>query len=328
MKRVSPIFLALIVALGLSPLQTRAQSDLFVEGFVFLDANGDGQRQAEEPGLAGVTVTVTPLTESLPLAVVTDLLGYYLVEGLAPGAYQVEAQPPAGYACLRCRAEVNPLPGPSPAVNLALVLVVPWTPTPTNAPASTATETPTQPPTETPLPTATPMPWPTDTPLPTDTPSPTATPGQPVITFYAWPDTTRYPGDCTTLTWAVERATEVFLLLPGGQIGVEGSGQRQVCPQDTTIYRLKVNGQNGRQEVIEARVAVPPPPTETPLPPPRAQPTRAVTSTPLPPPALTLAPTWTPVPTATPAVDPLLAGLPVRWLPPAQLTTSEGGDGP
>ena len=155
-------------------------------------------------------------------------------------------------------------------------------------------------------------------------PAPTATPGNPVITFYASPDTVRSP-ECTTLYWWVDHATEVFLILPGGQVGVEGSGQQQVCPQSTTTYRLKVNGANGRQEVIDAQVIVLSPPTNTPAPPHRVKPTRqappTATSTPTPtiaftvtpPPTLTAVPTWTPLPIATPAVDPLLAGLPVRW---------------
>ena len=204
------------------------------------------------------------------------------------------------------------------ATGTALALVVPWTPTPTQMPSSTPTETPTEPP----APTEAPLPTDTATPLPTRTPAPTATPGNPVITFYASPDTIRLP-DCTTLYWWVDRATEVFLILPSGQIGVEGSGQHQVCPQATTTYRLKVNGANGRQEVVEAQVIVLPPPTSTPVPPPRIKPTRqplpTATATPIITvtatltPTLTPTPTWTPLPTVTPAIDPLLAGLPVRW---------------
>lgn len=314
--------LAFALAIVPGPVETWAQGDLFVEGYVFLDTNGDGERQAEEPGIGGVTVTVTPSSDPTPLTAVTDLLGYYLVGDLAPGSYLVEAQPPAGYACVDCWAEVNLPASPSDPVNLALVLVVPWTPTPTAT--VVPTQAPTSTPTETPIPTATPTWTPTYTPAPTHTPAPTATPANPVITFYVSPDATRFPGDCTILYWWVDRATEVFLILPSGQIGVAGSGQYQVCPQATTTYRLKVNGANGRQEIVEAQVAVPPPPTNTPTPPPRSRPTRqtlpattptstatavtaAVTST------LTLTPTWTPLPTVAPVVDPLLAGLTVRW---------------
>ena len=319
MKRNLLFVAYLIIGLILGPVQVRAQGDLFVEGYVFLDVNGDGERQAEEPGIGGVTVTVTPSGNPTPLTAITDLLGYYLVENLTPGTYLVEAQPPAGYLCVRCQTQIDLPASPATLVNLALVLVVPWTPTPTHTPTSTPTSTPT----ETSLPTDTPTLTPTYTPAPTNTPAPTATPGNPVITFYASPDTTRFPGDCTTLYWWVDRATEVFLILPGGQIGVEGSGQHQVCPQATTTYRLKVNGANGTQEVIDAQVTVPPPPTSTPVPPSKAKPTRQTPPTATPTiaatltltltPTLTPTPTWTPLPVVMPAIDPLLAGLPVRW---------------
>ena len=332
MKR-NLLSVCLLVMSSLAPIQARAGNGPFIEGYVFLDTNEDGERQPEEPGIGGVTVQVTPLGEPTPLTVITDLLGYYLVEDLAPGEYRVEAQPPAGYVCVRCQAEVEVNGEPFPLVDLALVLVEPYTPTPTSTPTSTATNTPTNTPTSMPtdLPTvATPTPThtptlpptltPTHTPAPTDTSAPTATPGNPNITFYASPDTTRYPGDCTTLYWSVARATEVFLVLPGGQIGVEGSGQYQVCPQATTTYKLKVNGQNGTQEIVEARVTVPPPPTNT-LAPPRVKPTRQPLPTTTPTvaatatftPTRTPAPTWTPLSTVTPTIDPLLAGLPVRW---------------
>jgi len=328
------ICLLLATVIGPGSIPAQAQNDLFVEGYVFLDMDGDGQRQAEEPGIGGVTVTVTPSGSPTPLTAVTDLLGYYLVESLAPGSYLVEAQPPAGYLCVRCQAQVDLPADLSTPTNLALALVVPWTPTPTHTPTSTPTETPTDPPT----PTETSLPTDTATPLPTRTPAPTATPGNPVITFYASPDTIRFP-DCTVLYWWVDRATEVFLILPSGQIGVEGSGQHQVCPQATTTYRLKVNGANGRQEVVEAQVTVLPPPTSTSAPPPRVKPTRqplptatampVITATATLTPTLTPAPTWTPLPTVMPTIDPLLAGLPVRWgsidlaLPAGTADTSE-----
>jgi hypothetical protein len=314
------IVFVFVLSAGAGMVPVRAQGGLFVEGHVFVDVDGDGERQAEEPGIAGVTVSVGPLGDPMPVTTVTDLLGYYLVEDRAPDTYLVQAQPPAGYVCVRCAAQVDLAADPPMAVDLALALVTPWTPTPTPTPTNTPTGTPTPSPT----PTETPLPTDTATPWPTRTPAPTATPGNPVITFYASPDTVRSP-ECTTLYWWVDRATEVFLILPGGQVGVEGSGQRQVCPQSTTTYRLKVNGANGRQEIVDAQVIVLPPPTNTPAPPPRVKPTRwapptamstptpTITFTATPIPTLTPVPTWTPLPTATPAVDPLLAGLPVRW---------------
>ncbi|HNS49880.1 MAG TPA: SdrD B-like domain-containing protein [Anaerolineae bacterium] len=326
MKR-NVLLLHLVVSLLLGPVQARAQDGLLLEGYVFLDANGDGERQAEEPGIGGVTVTVTLLGSATPQTAVTDLLGYYLAENLAPGTYLIEADPPAGYVCVRCQAQVDLSADTHEPVDLALALIVLWTPTPTSTPTQTATSTPTV----TATPTDTPTLTPTATPAPTNTPAPTATPGNLVITFYASPDTVQSPDGCTTLYWWVDRATEVFLILPSGQVGVEGNGQRQVCPQATTTYRLKVNGANGKQEIVEAQVIVLPPATSTPLPPPRVKPTRQPlpTGTPIPretgtptptiaatvpmTPTFTPTPTWTPLPTVEPAVDPLLAGLPVRW---------------
>jgi len=126
MKRNLLFVVYLIIGLILGPLQVGAQGDLFVEGYVFLDVNGDGQRQAEEPGIGGVTITVTAPGSPTPLTAVTDLLGYYLVESLATGAYLVEAQPPAGYLCVRCQAQVDLPADLSIPANLALALVVPW----------------------------------------------------------------------------------------------------------------------------------------------------------------------------------------------------------
>jgi hypothetical protein len=121
---------------------------------------------------------------------------------------------------------------------------------------------PTPTPTFTPVPTDTPAP--TSTPRPTDPPLPTATPAKPVISFSATPDRVEKPGDCITLLWHVERATEVYLVLPNGnQEGVIGEDERQVCPLETSIYTLKVYALGG-DETVEVQVSVPEPePTPT-----------------------------------------------------------------
>ena len=114
---------------------------------------------------------------------------------------------------------------------------------------------PTPTPTLTPLPTDTPAPTPT--PRPTDPPQPTATPVNPIISFSATPDRVEKPGDCATLRWHVERATEVYLILPNGnQEGVIGEDERQVCPLETSIYTLKVYAPGG-DETVEVQVSVP-----------------------------------------------------------------------
>jgi hypothetical protein len=79
------------------------------------------------------------------------------------------------------------------------------------------------------------------------------------------PDLLQRPGDCATLRWAVDRASEVYLVYPNGsQEGVEGAGERQVCPQKTSTYALKVYAPGG-DETVEVTIEVlPPTPTPTP----------------------------------------------------------------
>ncbi len=73
------------------------------------------------------------------------------------------------------------------------------------------------------------------------------------------------PGDCVTLRWSVERASEVFLVYPNGnQVGVIGQEERQVCPTETSVYTLKVLAPGGN-ETVEVVVTVPEP-TGTPTP--------------------------------------------------------------
>jgi hypothetical protein len=116
---------------------------------------------------------------------------------------------------------------------------------------------------------AAPTPTPTSTPKPTNQPPPTATPPKPVINFSATPDHVEKPGDCATLRWSVDRASEVFLVLPNGnQEGVEGLGERHVCPVETSEYLLKVNTPGGN-ETVRVQVNVPLP---TPTPGPTSKP--------------------------------------------------------
>jgi len=102
---------------------------------------------------------------------------------------------------------------------------------------------------------------------PTRHPRPTATPPRPVVNFAATPEQVARPGECATLHWAVDRASEVFLVLPNGnQEGVEGRGERRVCPTETSEYLLKVNAPGG-DETVRVQVSVPlPTPTATPRP--------------------------------------------------------------
>ncbi len=145
-------------------------------------------------------------------------------------------------------------------------------PTPDPSPTSTLTPTPSPMPTDTPTPapTLTPTPVPTETPRPTRTPAPTSTPAKPIVSFSATPDRVEKPGDCVTLSWYVERASEVYLIHPNGnQEGVIGQDERQVCPLETGVYGLKVYAPGG-DETVAVQVSVPLP-THTPTPAPTKQ---------------------------------------------------------
>jgi len=66
-------------------------------GVVYLDMNRDGSRQADEPPIAGVTVTLTAPTGSGSTAQtkVSDALGAYQFTNLAPGNYTISQVQPA-----------------------------------------------------------------------------------------------------------------------------------------------------------------------------------------------------------------------------------------
>lgn len=91
---------------------------------------------------------------------------------------------------------------------------------------------------------------PLPTPAPTATPPPTATPAatpQPVLQF--WANTTVInQGECATLSWNVQNIQAVWVYPEGqpyGNFPVTGQGSRQVCPQQTTTYVMRVLLPNG-----------------------------------------------------------------------------------
>jgi hypothetical protein len=121
--------------------------------------------------------------------------------------------------------------------------------------AATATSIP---PTDTAVPpTATAVP-PTATPMPpTNTPIPTATP-TPQIDF--WADAlTITANSCTTLRWKVKNVTAVYL---DGN-GVEGEGQREVCPTQAQTYTLRVVYPGGEDNKVLTVSVSESPPTAT-----------------------------------------------------------------
>jgi len=110
--------------------------------------------------------------------------------------------------------------------------------------------------------TVTPSPTLTLTPTPTIPPPPPATSGA-QITFIA----DRYslnPGECTTLRWNVQGGFGVQL----DEVRVERESQTQVCPPQTTTYRLGVDeGEQMRFAQLVISVEVPGQPQPQPQPP-------------------------------------------------------------
>ena len=76
-----------------------------VGNFVWNDLDRDGIQDVGEPGIAGVTLTITkadgsPVTDIYGNAVTTtttDANGHYLFANLPPGSYKVTVTNPAGY---------------------------------------------------------------------------------------------------------------------------------------------------------------------------------------------------------------------------------------
>ncbi|OYV01866.1 MAG: hypothetical protein CFE45_02935, partial [Burkholderiales bacterium PBB5] len=65
---------------------------------VFLDTNGNGQQDAGEAGVAGVTVNLLDSTNATIATQVTNGSGNYLFTGLNVGTYSVQFVGPAGYS--------------------------------------------------------------------------------------------------------------------------------------------------------------------------------------------------------------------------------------
>jgi heat shock protein HslJ len=100
---------------------------------------------------------------------------------------------------------------------------------------------------------------PTPTPLPTSTPSPN-------ISFTADP-TQLMAGECTTFSWDVRNAANVFFYAVGepSQLSpVAASGTQQECPPVTTTFELRVILADGSAEVRQQRIDVLPPPVNAP----------------------------------------------------------------
>jgi hypothetical protein len=71
-----------------------------ISGFVYHDRHHDGEQSPGDEGLAGVVVRVVPVNTSLPqnpVSTTTNAAGFYEVNGLAPGVFQVVEEQPDGF---------------------------------------------------------------------------------------------------------------------------------------------------------------------------------------------------------------------------------------
>jgi SdrD B-like domain len=92
--------------------------------FVWQDLNNNGIQDTGEPGIAGVTVTLT-LPDATTVTTTTNASGGYLFPNLLPGTYSVAFATPAGYIPATSNAGANdaidsdPIGGVVTGINLA-----------------------------------------------------------------------------------------------------------------------------------------------------------------------------------------------------------------
>jgi uncharacterized repeat protein (TIGR01451 family) len=70
-----------------------------LSGFVYVDANNNGIKDAGEAPIAGVTITLTGFTDQGPITAqaTTDPTGFYQFQNLRPGNYAIVETQPANY---------------------------------------------------------------------------------------------------------------------------------------------------------------------------------------------------------------------------------------
>jgi peptidoglycan-associated lipoprotein len=93
--------------------------------------------------------------------------------------------------------------------------------------------------------------------------APPPPPPKPTASFSAEPATVER-GQCATLTWRVENATQVAI--NPGVGNVNASGTQRVCPPSTTTYTLSASGPGGSvtaSATVNVVAAAPPPPAVT-----------------------------------------------------------------
>lgn len=153
----------------------------------------------------------------------------------------------------------------------------------------------------------------------TPTPTVTATPGGDVVIEF-WVDKKEIDrGKCTTLHWKVFNIREVYL---NGKGELGGERSKEVCPDETTTYTLKVVKRDGTEESRSVKVEVKgTEPSATPKPSPQA--TQTPFSLPTTPPPPTAAPTTAVPPTAVPPT-----AVPPTNVPPTATTESPTTEAP
>jgi hypothetical protein len=210
-----------------------------ITGTVKIDLNGDSD--ADDPGegpLAGANVTLSGCT-AVSITLVTGDDGKFVFDNLPLASCQLQVEK-ADWDFAGVFAGDIGLPYPVQVFASA-----------TPADAATFFMRPKVAPTETTLP----QPTSTEIPTPTPTATLTATP-QAQIDFNA-DKTFLLAGECTTLRWTVLNVPAVFL----DGVGVAGESTKEVCPQETTTYKLTIQTFGGVEERSLTLVITLPTPT-------------------------------------------------------------------
>jgi hypothetical protein len=248
-----------------------ASFDFYVDGTLLISVPMRGDAiQFGRPATSGATLSGVSSGAAAYLADTT--VGW---NPSAPGVYTISARATDSQGNIGPEAvavvtvgELEGSPTPLPTVRPTEEIVTQETPSPQPPSPSPATGTPI-PPTREPTsipptrqPTSIP---PTRTPLP-PSPTPTVPPRAPHIAYFEANPSIINEGGCSTLSWGVEYATEVYL---EGQ-GVRDHGTQQVCPPRTTSYTLVARspapgGEDTRSVTVTVREPSPTP-TITPSP--------------------------------------------------------------
>ncbi|HUW15083.1 MAG TPA: DNRLRE domain-containing protein [Anaerolineae bacterium] len=103
-----------------------------IQGLVWDDRNGDGQRAAEEPPLTGALLTLVELEGTLSLSQTTGSDGWYAFADLQPALYELTETDPPGYISTTSNQfQVRFREGVTKTVTLNFGDSLPPTPTPT-----------------------------------------------------------------------------------------------------------------------------------------------------------------------------------------------------